>query len=612
MCGISGIYAQHINEKHFSLIEKIIQSQRNRGPDHQAHLFIKGNQAQTILGHNRLSIIDLSNHANQPMWDPNERYCITYNGEIYNYVELRDALHKAGFSFNTQSDTEVILQAFAAWGIDALNRFQGPFAFALFDKKTNTLWLCRDRFGVRPLFYLIRNNILYFASSTRVLAKAFNTSPNLNYIARGLKYCVYEDDTQATPYENIFSLPAGSYLQAQINETGTLETKIHFYYDLGERAKSLSHEIADLNTDNMLQRILETFEHAVKLRLRSDVPFGISLSGGLDSSSVAALVSQQHKNTIGFSYAHPAHKKSEGPIVQQCADYLGLKIEYIWPDPSEMLTGVFETIEAQDAPFSSLSIVAQFLLYKHIKSHGIKVILGGQGGDEAFMGYRKYLLFWLKQTLREKRYLSFSTKLFQLLPLFSSEISTFPTYWRHRNRYFKGNGLQHTLQLPTPSVLKLRLDKDQSLRERQIEDITKFSLPTLLRYEDRNAMAHSVESRLPFLDYQLIELGAALPEAIKLRYCTSKWPIRKIMQNKMPDNIVWAKYKRGFDLSLNTLLNLGLGKSIRYALHERKETANHFLQSHLTIDSAFSDAALRNRQSAIAEAMTLLWLNSTG
>ena len=217
MCGISGVYATHITERHKSIIDSVIKSQFNRGPDHQATTTINVKQSQVLLGHNRLSILDLSAQANQPMWDPTGRYCIVYNGEIYNYIELKAELQNYGLIFTTHSDTEVILNAFAYWGIAALQRFCGPFAFALFDRQKEELWLCRDRFGIRPLYYLQINDVIYFASTTAVLAKELHLKPNLSYVARGLKYLVYEDGSDMTPYEYLLSLPAGSYLQARFH-----------------------------------------------------------------------------------------------------------------------------------------------------------------------------------------------------------------------------------------------------------------------------------------------------------------------------------------------------------------------------------------------------------
>ncbi len=607
MCGISGVFSNFVTEQHQALIRGILKSQFTRGPDSEGMLTIQGNHSQAILGHNRLSIIDLSNRANQPMWDSTNRYCISYNGEIYNYIELREELIRLGFNFNTHSDTEVILNAFSCWGMSALNRFIGPFAFALFDIQTDQLWLCRDRFGVRPLFYIILNNILYFASTTNELAKYLNLKPNLSYVAQGLKYLVYENGSDASPYEKIFSLLPGHYIQTKLNADNKLLFEHKLYYDLNSNVENHINTLPMNNINYLLELINDALEKAVFVRLRTDVPLAISLSSGLDSSSIASFVSQYHKNLIGFSFGHPDHAATEGPLIDKCAKFLNIKMEYVWPTASEMITGLHKTIAIQDAPFSSLSVVAQYLLYQKVRSSGIKVLLGGQGGDESFMGYKKFLLFWLRQLCKQKKFISAAINVFQLFPMLIAEISSLGTYWRHRHRYLNHREFGSTLRLPEP--LSLNLNNTHNLLKRQLQDVTQFSLPTLLRYEDRNAMANSVESRLPFLDHRLVELGLALPEAFKLRTGYGKWPIREIMRDKIPDQIRLARYKRGFDIPIRSLLNAGLGHSIRTTLNDNKHNIKEFLKNSTNIESVFSDDQLIKRQHAMTEAITLLWLN---
>lgn len=609
MCGISGVYAHHISGEQKKLNADIILSQNARGPDYQADIFCQSRQGEVVLGHNRLSIIDLSEHSHQPMWDATGRYCIVYNGEIYNYIELRAQLIKEGLHFNTHSDTEVILNAFATWGIASLDYLQGPFAFALFDKETGELWLCRDRFGVRPLFYIEKNNALYFASTSNALSKYFSLKPNLDYVARGLQYLVYEDGTESTAYHDLYSVPAGCYLKAIVEKNERLKITIKQYYHLANNVESLIVTLPMQQDDALLDMVNEKLNNAVKIRLRSDVPLAISLSGGLDSSSVAALVSRMHDNTIGFSFAHPQKKESEGPIVNNCADFLNIQMRYVWPDANEMVNALDKTITAQDSAFSSLSIIAQYMLYEKVKAAGIKVLLGGQGGDEAFMGYKKFLLFLLRKTMREKNYLTTAKHMLQLMPMFFSEMGAIKKYWQHRHRYLQKKA-KHPSALNLPAANPLSLGQSAStLWKRQLQDVTQFSLPTLLRYEDRNAMGNSVESRLPYLDHQVMELGLALPEALKLRSGYGKWVIRHIMAHKIPDQIRLARYKRGFDVSMPALMKAGLGKAIRDSLQSNTALLKHFLKPRVHFEAAFSDQALLLRQGAIAEAVTLLWLN---
>ena len=312
---------------------------------------------------------------------------------------------------------------------------------------------------------------------------------------------------------------------------------------------------------------------------------------------------------LGFSFSHPEVQQSEGPLVAKCADFLNIPIEYVWPTPLEMIEGLTKTIEVQDAPFASLSVVAQYLLYKRVKACGIKVLLGGQGGDESFMGYRKFLLFWFKQLLKEKRYVATAKHLLQLLPMLGAELRALPLYWRHRKRYLSASGLDNTLSLPKVSLEEPPYLRYLGLEGRQIQDLTQTSLPTLLRYEDRNAMGNGVESRLPFLDHQLVELGVALPESLKLRSGYGKWPLREIMRHKIPQEIRMARYKRGFDIPLPRLITAGLGKALREQLQTKANVTADFLKSKLSMQHLFSDQELLKRQGAIAEAISLLWLN---
>lgn len=604
MCGIAGIFTQQINESHHKLIQAILTSQHNRGPDHQASLIINNS---IVLAHNRLSIIDLSINANQPMWDAKQRFCITFNGEIYNYRELRVELHALGHITQTDSDTEIILLAFKQWGIAALEKFNGPFAFALYDNITDTLWLCRDRFGVKPLYYCWLYNTLYFASTTKALAQALGFNKNLQYAARGLHYRIYEDYSDIAPYEHIKALlPAHALCVTKQGEH--FQEKLIKYYDLTQRVTDLSLQLQTNNIKELLEQGLQQLIRAIQWRLRADVAVGISLSGGLDSASIAALAAKQ-QSLLAFSYGHPDIKKSEAPLVAQLVKHTNNKVHYVAPNAKEFLLAMQQTLQAQDAPFPSASIVAQYLVFQTAKQQQIKVLLGGQGGDEAFMGYRKFHWFYLQEQLKQKNYLASLMHIYRLLPTVLAEISQFNLYWQQRQRYFAKTKQQTAnLLLPEIAPMQLHLTAHADLRQRQIADVMQFSLPTLLRYEDRNSLGNSVESRLPFMDYQVMEFGLALPAALKLHRGYGKWPIRAIMQGMIPNSICHARYKRGFDVGLAQLIDEGLGEGIRQLLLSNWDNLKHFLAPHIKIAEQFSNAQFKQHAAAFAEAITLLWL----
>jgi asparagine synthase (glutamine-hydrolysing) len=611
VCGISGLFTRQLFEEQVAVINKIVDDQRLRGPDYQAVEKIAGIHSQIVFGHNRLSIIDLSQQANQPMWDYSRQYCIVYNGEIYNYRELRDELIALGYKFKTQSDTEVILNAFQAWGIDMLQRFNGPFAFALFDKLKEELWLCRDRFGVKPLFYCWYEDSLYFASSTRQLAKAFSFSPNLQYVARGLRYLVYEDNTDICAYEKLCAVPSSHYLLVKPHGETAFTFQIKKYYDLEQRIVHLKEQLVSCSEEDILNRIKDSLDQAVAFRLRADVPVGVSLSSGLDSSTIALLASQKHSNIKAFCFGSPTVKTSEGWLVNNLAKQKQLSVEYIWPTLDQLVRALFETLKAQDAPFPTISVIAQYLVYESVRQSGIKVLLGGQGGDEAFMGYRKYQLFYLRQLIDKRHYLPMLAFMVQLVPTLIAEARQWNLYWQHRSRYQKKSLSVSNLNLPEAEPINLSMDVKTKLWRRQMADAMQFSLPTLLRYEDRNSMANSIESRLPFLDYHVLELGLAIPEVIKLRKGFGKWGVRAIMQNALPDYIRVARYKRGFDTPTSALVQHGLGKIVRDLLESYSSKIKGFLHKNAKIAEVFSDNQLSHSPQVLAEAIALLWLGES-
>ncbi len=608
MCGIAGAYSLKTDiTKVQNIVEQVVRDQYRRGPDYQKIDVIYGNSTDVVLGHNRLSIIDPSPQAHQPMWDIDHEYCLVFNGEIYNYVDLKAELAKLNHAFKTHSDSEVVIEAFKEWGLQAVNRFNGMFAFALLDARHEKLYLFRDRFGVKPLYYYIGKDVLYFAS-TPVIAKALALPPDLTYLARGLQFEIY-DEGDAAPYVGLKALKPGHFVTVEFLKDGSLGISTQEYYNLVERVSMLSGEMADKSIQDMIDMVISLLKDSVKIRLGADVPLGVSLSGGLDSSVVAGLASKMVNNISGFTFSSPNDPKTEGPIVKTLEDHLGISIYYVSPKMSEIVNAYFESLKVQNAPFTSGGVVGQFFVYSAARQAGVKVLLGGQGGDEIFMGYRKFLIFYLKQLLSEHRYMDalvFSVDLFQTM---LAEMRNVNVYWRGRHRYTHKYGRASILRLPTVACEGLGFDPTQPLWIRQAKDITYASLPTLLRYEDRNSMGNSVESRLPFVDYRLAEMALALPVSVKLKDGYGKWIVRQAVDNIVPDIIRWTRYKRGFDVQQDTWIDNGLGDAIRSALKSRSSVISEFIDnddSH--IDHIFSNSELKKRPLAFAEATTLIWL----
>ena len=586
----------------------MVDAQLHRGPDHRAvDEFETASGGSVVFGHNRLSIIDLSPEANQPMWDAQRRFCIVYNGEIYNYIELRDELRGLGHEFATASDTEVILEAFKAWGTDAIGRLNGMFAFALAEPAEGRLWLVRDRFGVKPLYHHQAGDSVYFSSTPTELARQLALGPNLGYVARGLHYWLYEDDGPISPYEGISAVPAGQFVSI-CADGDSLEAQATPYYDLAAHVEEQRDALASVGDVDAGEQILALLQDAVRLRLRSDVPVGISLSGGLDSSSIAALVSEVHGDVRGFSYGRPDAASSEGSLAAKMGRLAGIEVAYTWPDAEAGIGAFWATLDAQDAPFPGLSIVAQYLVFQEAHRRGLKVLLGGQGADEVLMGYRKFQVLLLADALRRRDpwdALRFAGSAAFML---AAEASRASIYLRQRQRYLRAGGLATALRLPEPAPLDLAFGGDEPVWRRQVRDVTRLSLPTLLRYEDRNSMGNSLETRLPFLDYRFVEFALALPDRLKVRSGYGKWILRDAMRGRVPSSIRNARYKRGFDAPQAVWIEDGLGAAIRARLHDQQPVLGTWLPVEANIDGLFADRRLASHPTAFAEATSLLWL----
>ena len=590
------------------MVQEMVESQYRRGPDHQGVEVVSGGRANVVVGANRLSIIDLRPEANQPMWDVEGRYCLVFNGEIYNYVELRKELAALGHSFSTRGDSEVILESFKEWGVRAAERFNGMFAFALFDRGEGCLYLFRDRFGVKPLYYFADENRLYFASTCGVIARHLRLEPNLEYVARGLRTWVY-DYGEISPYVGLKALKPAHYLKVTMSESGKLRAELNPYYRLDEQVAALIDSLARKPARELVELVADLFEDAVDIRFRADVPVGLSLSGGLDSSTIAAVAaSGGHGDITGFTFGHPDDRRTEGSLARELGKRTGIEVRFINPGMREIVDAYFKTLDAQGAPFASASGMGQYLVFEAVRAQGVKVLLGGQGGDEIFAGYRKFFVFHLRRLLRLRRIGEALAFTVSLAPLLAAEVGRTSMYWRLRHRYTRGSGVDTVLKLPEVGCEYIGYDPANPLWVRQMHDVMHVSLPTLLRYEDRNSMGNSVESRLPFLDYRLVEVALALPAAIKLRNGFGKWIVREIARGKIPEEIRAARYKRGFDVQQPDWIGQGLGTAMRGALRERLPEIKRFMEPNAKIDELFSDAQLKQRAAGFIEATTLIWL----
>lgn len=606
MCGISGAVVRRDDPGAEQYVARALVLQRPRGPDHQAATTLPVGDWTVALGHNRLCVIDLAPSGHQPMWGAARHRVTSYNGEIYNYLELRAELEALGATFHSRSDTEVLLAAWERWGPEALQRLNGMFAFALLDIDRRELVLARDRFGVKPLYYQLRPGEFRFASTLGPLLERAG-DPDLGYLHQGLALGAFEDDSPRTPYAGIRSVQPGTMLTIKLEEE-RLRSDVTRWYDLDGRVAGQVEQLAGESAPSAAARVRELLTSAVALRLRADVPVGVSLSGGVDSASVAALAASMSGGVTGLTFGHPDARETEAGMVGILAGAAPIAVEHVWPEPEAMGGLFWSCLRAQQAPFSSGSVVAQYAVFQRARQRGLTVMLGGQGGDEGFMGYRKYHLFRLQAALSARHPTVALVAAAGLLRAVWGERTQAGVYWSRGRQYTTGVAPDSALRLGDLPLPDLGLPPRGGARARQALDITRWSLPTLLRYEDRNSMGHSIESRLPLMDYRLLELGVALPEALKLRHGYGKWVLREAVGSLVPPAITWARAKRGFDVNTARWMAGGLGHAIRDALHTVIPQVRELVRPGLRVADYFHDGRLAGDRAVFADAVALLWL----
>ena len=546
MCGIAGVVAPEESVNEFLL--KAQRIQQHRGPDAQGTCQHQINQWRVGLGHQRLSIIDLTETGNQPIASKDENSWIIYNGEVYNYKELRGELEKLGHHFKGQSDTEVVLAALEYWGPDeAFARFNGMWALAWLDRRNNRLVLSRDRVGIKPLHFCLENGWFYFASELKTILEMAEHKFSLNYQVVG-EYLVQSliEASTATFFEGIQKIPAASYGVVDLSAE-VLKLELKTYWDLKEE------QFATTSESTLIEQIRELFIDAVRLRLRSDVPVGVLLSGGIDSSSVASVMQRILGKDADLKILSAVSKDSrydESLFIDIMSQYLNCQVRKVVLDfqPDEAFDYLEQVCWFNDEPIGSFSNVAHYLLMQKAKELGVTVILSGQGADELLCGYKKYLGFYVQALLHQGNYYKASEVLCSfwrqgtILNQFTiAEAKRYlPRYFQDTELDIRGSNLKHFV----PRFVGL--SPGMTVQKRQILDLETYSVPALVHYEDRMSMAWAREIRVPFLDYRLIEALIHLPPEIKLRNGWTKYIFRKAMEPYLPKQITWRKDKQGF------------------------------------------------------------------
>ncbi len=544
MCGISGIIARAPQPDNLARMQSIL---RHRGPDGQ------GDWAATIqnwwvgFAHNRLAILDLHPRGQQPMHDESSGLTIVFNGEIFNYVEIRSELESKGESFQTTTDTEVLLKAFKHWPIDSvLNRCVGMFAFALLDRQQRRVVFARDRFGVKPLYIHMDPEQLVFASEIKSILQNQDRrwQPNNKVVHRYASQFLLEAEQTETFFKDIWKLPAAHYAVVDLTAQ-KLEWRPKRYYDLNHDKNETA-----VSFEDSARQVRDLLHESLKIRLRSDVPIGILLSGGLDSSALAAVGRRfQETNLRFFSVTSSDPATNEEPFIDMVAAHLRVPVEKVNVEvEAEKIWELLpETLWSNDEPITSLAAVAYGLMLKRAKAAGITVLLTGQGGDEVFCGYKKYVGFVTREAVRQGHW----GKGLKVLTDFvrnGSIVNDLPL--TELKRYLPGLVKKFDVFGPALSAfegLNLNLGTG-SVRDRQIADLTTFSVPALLHYEDRLSMASSCEVREPYLDHRLVEFGLKLPSSHKVSGGWTKRVLREAVKDLLPPEVTYRKDKKGFSI----------------------------------------------------------------
>lgn len=596
MCGIGGIvrFNNNISDLKSSamLLNKLIA---HRGPDGEGYLLHHNEKTITAFGkdtpeackhnqlhytskiniddaseafdmvllHRRLSIIDLNASGHQPMCIDEGNFWITFNGEIYNYIEIRKELKEKGCVFKSESDTEVVLYAYKIWGKDCLHKFNGMWSFVIFDKIKNILFGARDRFGVKPFYYYKDKDVFAFASEQKALVK-------MPFIKTGIRQeAVYdyfvkgeiEYETQSF-FKHINELfPAHSF-ELHINSGNLREEK---YYELETNEAYQNFEASKFNEAK--NNVFELLEKAIQLRLRSDVPVGACLSGGIDSSAIVSLMNNLNKqNDVKekiklFTASFNDIAIDESPFAARVAEQTNSTFYRVYPKSEELLGDLENLIYCQDVPIWSTSTYAQYRVMQKARETGVKVVLDGQGGDELFGGYHSYMYNYWAEILKNFKWNTLHREMKGFLPwhlrysffvkqhLRFSTVRKLPSFAQYQiNRNYFGD--LYYLNLPFLNENKKRLSGNplpKNLNKMLLQEFTNTRLKAYLKCEDRCSMWHSVESRTPFADdINLIEYAFQLPSTYKIKNGVNKYILRESLRGKVPEIILNRKDKMGF------------------------------------------------------------------
>jgi len=566
MCGIAGILGWPTPTDARRRVELMLAWMAHRGPDHEA----VHEDGPLVLGHRRLSIIDLSPGGHQPMGNEDKTVWVVTNGEIYNHLELREQLQAKGHRFTSRSDAEVLVHGYEEWGDSLPGKLNGMFAFAAWDGRRRKLLLARDPFGIKPLYYRIQESGLYFSSEIKPLLAVAGITPTVNEAALHdfLRWGLV-DHERGTFFSDINCLPAGHLLsmEGEGPRTPTPYWKLDFNDDI---IPPTANELSVLAGD-----FCRVFMEAVARQLASDVPLGFCLSGGLDSSALVCAA----RELLGaggrletFSSCFDEPRYDERRYIREVIKRTGAANHQVFPGSCGFVEELENLVLCQEQPFVSTSIYAQWCLMRKAKEEGITVLLDGQGGDELMGGYSKFYFFYLHQLMVQRRWGNLAG---EILALAGNTGFLRGLHIREGLRYLGwGDRITGFADVLKEDFLRDHADRSSllgpggGLSQRIRLDLEALSLPSLLRYEDRNSMAFSREARVPFLDLELVKLIAALPHGARLRKGRTKFLVREAMAGILPEPVRTRTMKMGFVTPEEQWLRFALAPLVEETLQD--------------------------------------------
>jgi len=610
MCAIAGLYDASGRAIDLSALERMVLVQAHRGPDGEGYVLLdaRGQERPLAvvgrladapgtrphrhsigLGHRRLAIIDLSPLGHQPMTTEDGRCWVTYNGEIYNHVELREELRGKGHRFRSASDTEVLLAAYREWAEACVTRFNGMFAFAVWDGDRRRLFCARDRMGVKPFYYSWDGTRFAFASEIKgLLAGGLRPLPNQRAVFDYLEGACL-DHSKDTFFEGIRQLPPAHTL------TVDTQVMVQRYWDLPPPGWD------GLSMRDAAERFQHLFRDAVRLRLRSDVPIGTCLSGGLDSSSIVCVANDlmfvehavareligERQKTFSSCFEDPAY--DERQFIRPVVERTGAESHYTFPDPKELAVSVSQLVWQQDEPFGSTSIFAQWNVMRLAAQRGVKVLLDGQGADELLAGYHGFFGAFFADLAARKQWLG----LLWELAAYRRLHGPIPKYVvANLARAFLPSPLVRFVRSrvtgsvdwiapefrrqwgPTPTAPSV---KGSHFHTMELQLLTWSGLRALLHYEDRNSMGFGIETRLPFLDYRLVEFLHGLEPELKIRNGWTKAVLREALAGILPGEVCWRADKMGFVTPEDIWFRTSLREMTRDILSDSRTRARGYL-----------------------------------